>query len=82
MCTWQTVIVPVLSRSSYMVTRHPEVVFSQMGEREAALNAASEAMIGAFEAVLHRVLEVQRSRPVTADHDDMALLVSPCIAPA
>ena len=66
----------LLHRASYMVTRHPEVVFSQMGQREAALTTASQCMLDAFEAVLHRVLEVQRSRPTTASLDDGTLVVS------
>ena len=51
---------------AYMVLRHPEVVFSQLGDRERSLAAAAEHLVAAFEAVLHRVLEVQRLRPASA----------------
>ena len=57
-----------------MVTRHPEVVFSQMGEREVALTAASRSMLFAFDAVLQRVLEVHSSRPTTARHSGDSML--------
>ena len=52
---------------AYMVLRHPEVVFSQMGDRERSLASAAGHMIAGFEAVLHRVLEVQQGlRPASA----------------
>ena len=46
---------------AYMVLRHPEVVFSQLGDRERSLAASAAHLVAAFEALLHRVLEVQQS---------------------
>ena len=51
---------------AYMVLRHPEVVFSRLGDGERSLAAAAQHLVAAFEAVLHRVLEVQSLRPASA----------------
>lgn len=48
---------------AFMVLRHPEVVFSKQGEREASLAATSTEMVAAFEVLLHRLVT-----PPTVDY--------------
>jgi len=42
---------------AWMVVKHPEVVFSSMGDREAQLASAAVQMTSAFEALLARILD-------------------------